>query len=232
MSSSSTTIINKNSKSNNSKNNNKRNKNRNNNQNQHIRIYDHPGKLPHMGNQENKIYTYVQNTAVTYTLTQRATLETSIGFQFVFTDLDNYTNFAGLYDQYRIDEIEMTIRPAFNAQQPVVGFKMPLLYTVIDYDDAGASLTTAQAKEYANVGISLYETTYVRFRPHIATAAYSGASLFTSFANMESTWIDVVSTGVPHYGVKLVCEAGATGQTAFQYWDVSTKFKISFRNVK
>jgi len=197
----------------------------------HIQIYDHPGRITSMSTAENRIYTYVQNASITYTLTQRQTLETALGFQFVFTDMDNYTNFAGLYDQYRFDEIQIIIRPAYTSQPLSAGVtKVPLLYTVIDYDDAAANLTTSAAKEYSNVGVSLYETVVVKFKPHIATAAYNGA--FTGYANEAARWIDVASTNVQHYGVKVVCEAGLSTQTQLQQWDISTMFRISFRNVR
>jgi len=185
-----------------------------------------------MSTPENQIYTLVQTIDTPYTLTQAATTESTLGFLFKLSDLNQYTTFQGLFDQYRIDEVQMVIRPVGQAQY-VVGIaseKVPLLYTVIDYDDNTAPSGTSQLKEYSNCSVSLYETVCIRFRPHAALATYSGA--FTSFANIASPWLDIAYPSVQHYGVKMACEAGLTGQTSLQYWEITIKQKVSFKNVR
>lgn len=210
----------------------KKNKNKNNSSIRPIKVFDHAGLIPSLSTPENRIYTVVQNIDTTYYLTQAALTESTLGFNFKLSDVAQYTSFQTLFDQYRIDEVQMIIRPTGQAQY-IVGYanqKIPLLYTVLDYDDNTSPTGVSQLKEYANCQVSLYETVCVRFVPHAATAAYSGA--FTSFANVRPPWIDIAYPSILHYGVKMACEAGLSGQTALQYWDISVKYRISFRNVR
>jgi hypothetical protein len=197
-----------------------------------IIVYDHAGLIPYMSSPEGRSYTVVQTIDTTYTLSQAALTESTLGFNFKLTDLAQYTTFQNLFDQYMIDEVQMILRPAGN-YSAVIGInteKIPLLYVVIDYDDSSTPSGVSQLKEYSNCSVSLFETVCVRFKPHVAMAAYSGS--FTSFANVKSTWIDVAYPSVQHYGVKMACEAGLSGQSNLQYWDISIKYKISFRNVR
>jgi len=211
---------------------NRRNKGNNNNRNNLIKSYDHAGLVPSMHTMENRVYTLVQNIDTNYTLSQAALTESTLAFKFQLNDLADYTSFQVIFDQYKIDKVQVQIRPIGRAQ-PIVGInteKIPLLFTVIDYDDATAPTGTSQLKEYSNCNVSLYETVVATFAPHMALAAYSGA--FSSFANVGPTWIDIANPSVQHYGLKLACEAGLSGQTLLQYWDIQFKYQVSFRNVR
>jgi len=65
-----------------------------------------------------------------------------------------------------------------------------------------------------------------KWRPHIATAAYSG--VFTSFKNEPSTWIDVASPGVQHYGLKVAADVTSTNSVAIKMF---VRVWVQFRNV-
>jgi hypothetical protein len=143
------------------------------------------------------------------------------------------SSFSALFDQYRIDAVRFSIVPQNNA----VGMLAPSniavvpIYCVIDYDDATALISAGDANKYDNTiilepGESLART----FSPRMAAAVYSGA--FTSFANIGPEWIDVGSSGVLHYGVKLWIPAVVAAQTTLQTWSVQVEYFLSFRSLR
>jgi|SwirhirootsSR1_FD_contig_31_1249174_length_1236_multi_4_in_0_out_0_1 hypothetical protein len=199
----------------------------------HIAMYDHAGLVPRLMPRGGETYTIVQERATTQQLFQFASVDKFSAYDFKLTDLDDYTNWISVFDQYRIEEVQLTIRPlstSVGLQIPTV-IKPPLIYTVIDYDDSSVPTTIAELKQYELSSCSLYETVSVHIKPHIAMAAYSG-SVFTSFANMQNIWLDAASPAIPHYGVKMGIEGGDAGQTNLQVVDITMRYKVIFRNVR
>jgi len=161
------------------------------------------------------------------TITSNIATAVFAAFAFVASAIDQISSLTAVFDQYRIDELEVWFWPKI---QPGTGtISDPGLFaTAVDYDDATALSTYNQALDYQNVLVSDgRQGHYHRFKPHAAIAAYSGA--FTSFANQASPWIDAASTGVQHYGVKGVWTA--TDTTGYTY-AVQARFHMSFRNVR
>jgi hypothetical protein len=178
---------------------------------------------------DNRVFTLMQDIAEA-SFNQTATAPAFGAIYYQASDLDQFANFAVVFDQYRIEETEVTFRPAWTDNS--LSFSTivaPLLYLVVDYDDNDVPTTLAQLREYSNCTQSLYETQVRRFKPHVAVAAYAG--IYSNYANMESPWIDCSSNLVQHYGIKYACDAGATAQTNLQHWVIQTRHRISFRNI-
>jgi len=151
---------------------------------------------------------------------------------FQLSNLDNYTTFQNMFDQYRIDAIRMTITSQNNAVGMVVNSTTTLvpLYCVLDYDNTSNLGSAAAARQYANCVVLEPGKSCVRtFQPRVATAAYSGA--FTSFANQAPPWIDSASPSVQHYGVKIFVPGVAAAQTSLQSWDVTYEYYVSFKSI-
>lgn len=152
---------------------------------------------------------------------------------FALTSLDNYTEFTGLFDQYRIVAVELHIRPLQNNSQyfSTSTDLFPRFCSVIDYDDATVLTSAADYRQYQTYKETNWNQYHSRvIRPHLAVAAYSGA--FNSYANMSGTWIDLVSPSVQHYGWKYFVSTGAVGQTHLQSWSVEYKYCLEFRQVR
>jgi hypothetical protein len=182
---------------------------------------------------DNLVYTFVQQAQQLF-INQTTTFTTG-GLGFQFSDTPQYTSLASVFDQYRIDEVQLVFRPMFTAQPQSTTastqYVVPTLYLVVDYDDASAlSANSAAFEAYSNCNTSTQEIVSLSFTPHIAAAVYSGA--FTSFANMQNQWIDAGSPSVQHYAVKYGIDAGGSGQTLFQSWTITRRYRISFRNVR
>lgn len=168
-----------------------------------------------------------------YVLAQQALVITSQAMKFELGDLPNVASFAATFDQYRIDAIRVTIRPQNTAIGLFTNTAITLsdLLVVIDYNDATALTSLAQAREYDNcMTLAPTESGSRTFRPCIAVGAYNGA--FTGYTSLNSdAWIDMGSTNVQHYGLKAICGGGAAGQTTLQVWEIIPEFWISFRHV-
>lgn len=144
---------------------------------------------------------------------------------FQLADLAQQSTFTALFDQYRIDEIELWFQPV------TVGSNPPASdvnwYSVIDYDDAATPSGLGQLQQYTNVLMTtLSSGHYVRFKPHVATAVYNGT--FAGFANSKAPWIDAASSSVQHYGFKAGCNTTAAPVVNF---NLTMRYHISCRNL-
>jgi hypothetical protein len=143
--------------------------------------------------------------------------------QFSLANFANYATIAGVFDQYRIREITIEFIPQMvtsfiNAGTvatvvPTSVYNHNVLATCVDTDDS-----TAPANEAVVLGhesgvlhgplIRTYKRT---FKPAVSLSVYQGA--FTGYANMQDQWIDSVSTGVQHYGIKYAISHGTNTAT-------------------
>jgi hypothetical protein len=154
-------------------------------------------------------------------------------YYFDLASLDFSSNFANVWDQYRITAVKFSIVPVSNAiQVPTQGTtNFVQLYCVIDYDDATNLSNAPAARGYDNcIELQPGESLERTFAPRAALAAYAGA--FNNYANVAEMWIDTVSTGTQHYGIKTFVPGGDASQTLLQTWRVFAEIYISFRSVR
>jgi hypothetical protein len=184
---------------------------------------------PRLVMSDNQVFTLMDST-LAVTFNQQPTLFSAGSISIQYASMIQNSALSGVFDQYRLDEVEITFRPGITVANTNTG-NLPQLYTVVDYDDASTTGATTAGffLQYNNCTQSVGETVVRRFKPHVATAYYATNATFTGFGNITSPWIDVASTLVPHYGVKFGCD-GAPG-TAYQTYLISTRIKASFRNV-
>jgi hypothetical protein len=146
---------------------------------------------------------------------------TFAGTFFALSSMNDASEYAAVFDQYRIMAVEITIMPT---TQLIAGLTGHLL-SAIDYDDV-ATITPALNAQKSTVIISNLQDTIVRsFTPHVAIAAYSGA--FTAYAvGPAHQWINTASSTVQHYGHKLTANPTTTAIT----YDLYTRVWFQFRN--
>jgi len=175
---------------------------------------------------DNKPYRISQELNAGTIISTSTTIPTFGATSFSVNSLDQISQLAAVFDQYRIDEIECWCIPN---QLGLNAGGAGLLYSVVDYDDSSNLSTIGQAEDYTNCLCSpSNEGHYRRFVPHAAVAMYSGS--FTSYGNVASPWIDTASTNVQHYGLKMACTA-ITGGTA-ETIALQVRYHLSFRNVR
>lgn len=172
---------------------------------------------------QNQPYNICQEVDCGTVLNTSNTVPTFGSLSFTLSQLDQVSTFTALFDQYRINLIELWIKPALGANNVFTDYT-----SVIDFDDDSNLGSYSAALDYTNaVTTYLSEGHYRVFQPHIAVAAYSGA--FTSFANEPAPWIDAASTGVKHYGLKLAAKVAIVNASPI---NVTARLHISFRNVR
>lgn len=152
------------------------------------------------------------------------------GFDFRLAILTQGGNFAALFQQYRIDMVELTFRPMYRAN-PVSATPslIPLIYVAPDINDGSSwsSISSACAADR----VAQYddsESFRLSLTPRVATDVYAGA--FGSFAMPnDRPWIDTDSPAVRHYGVKYAVTGAGIGATALQAWNVSIRYTVTLR---
>jgi len=171
-------------------------------------------------NQQNVITANLRYDVVTFTSSTSVNIYSSEVFQ--LNKFDGYAEYTGLFDQYRINEIEVWFEPIVG---PAVALTdIGVLTTAIDLDDTSVptAFATIEDKQSALTTGGLTGH-YHRWKPSMAVATYSGT--FTSFSNAPAGWIDAGSPGVQHYGLKV----GITPTSVAIGYRTQVRASISFK---
>lgn len=173
----------------------------------------------------NKIYNIIQ-TQPLFTFASSTTVPVAAGYSFALSSLDNVTALSSIFDQYRVALIEYTVMPRIQTIDQT-GTIPGQIVTVVDLDDAATPSTFNGLLDYQGAVVSqgnkMHKHTFV---PCVAVAAYSG--VFTSFANESAPWIDIASTGVLHYGLKMASTISGFVAT----YDIKARVMVELRNVR
>ncbi len=151
--------------------------------------------------------------------------------------LPGYTDFTTLFDLYKITSVDVQffMSPISNhvVQTSTAGANtcIPMLYTVLDYDDSTPLASIDEALECETCLVHRADEIPVRHvAPRMAVAAYSGA--FTSYTNLGQQWIDCNSPGVIHYGLKYIfrCANYLAGGTDIGEVQIISRVHIQCKN--
>lgn len=154
----------------------------------------------------NRNITSISQTVLTQVVLSSATNYFG-AFTFALSDISNYTEYQTVFDEYRIVAVKMTActgvvvnTNTYNGSS-IVGTQVPQLITAIDTDDAATpNLNTILSHDTCKIhGVA--NKTFTRWlQPEVALAAYQGT--FVGYAAKSKQWIQTVSSGVQHYGLK------------------------------
>jgi hypothetical protein len=177
------------------------------------------------------VYTFCETTAVA-DLVQSNAGDVLLGYDFRLANLTNTASYSAIFDSYRIDKIEMEFLPQFNAIPPSGTAIGPVLYVAVDYDDAVAAGSSIVMDQYSNLQVfSATEPAYVSFKPAIATGVWDGSSsTLVPAGTSQAPWLDIGSTSIVHYAVKVCVTANAAAATGNQRWRVRARYTISCAN--
>jgi len=153
------------------------------------------------------------------------TVPTFLGQPFsLSSNVQNATAYTALFDEYKIDEIEVWINP--NPLTTLAASTQRGLYSsAVDYDDANTPGTISTVSDKQNsLTTAVTENHYHKFVPRFAYGTYSGT--FTSFGSTTG-WIDCASPSVQHYGLKIASSATAGG---IQFVSLTVRLTVSFRS--
>lgn len=186
------------------------------------------------------VNSFGDSTGVTSGLiTQNA--PTALFGQIAFTvgDLPQISSFSNLFDQYRIEEIHLRLRShnpaAFNADQSSTNYADPYMSVVVDRDDGTNPSSMAMLQDYDNqVVVQGSDSVDLVLEPSITPAVFATGS-FSGYAIEKSAggmWLDMANTSIPHYGVKFGVIPLATSTTSIWQWEVTSWYKVSFKNIR
>ncbi len=139
------------------------------------------------------------------------TSDVLVGKSFRLSDLPNITQFTNLYDEYRIDAIEVTLMPNLtNISQAVASpnnFHMGTIATAIDYDSDTAAANKAALLSYETLilhGPSHPDKCITRkWVPAVRIATYDSSPGFASGGVKQLQWIDTANPNAEHFGLQV-----------------------------
>lgn len=158
------------------------------------------------------------------------------GISFKLSDLNNYTDFTGLFDQYMIAGIQyrwsLKIDPSFVTTAANRGL-YPYLKWVHDHDDANVNQATfaTEVVQYPQMKEFIFSsdrpnTRWYYLKPAVANSVYATA-VTTGFAPMWRVYIDSSNYNAQHYGIKCQADQLYGGQQIF----LETRFVLKLRGV-
>jgi len=183
-------------------------------------MYNTVANRPFAPHPPNPVIQVIMQGSTGPVITTSAVAPVGYSASFTLSTFAQASEYLSLFDQYRIDRMEVWLEPITTPSTSAFG----IIASCIDFDDitVPTSLSQIEARQNSVVG-SGAAAQYHCWKPRVALAAYSGT--FTSFANVNAPWCDSGSSGVQHYGFKAV--AGTT-PSAIQY-QLTFRGLVSFR---
>jgi hypothetical protein len=150
------------------------------------------------------------------------------GQYFTIAQMGGVANFIAVFDEYRIDAIEVWIEPTFNTA-PSTAAEQGTFVSAIDLDDAStpSSYTTVASYQDA-VDTSVFSAHYHKWVPTASSAYFAGA-VFTGYGSETRPWLDSTSTSIQHYGLKVAVSATTTNSLVFR---VMVRLSVTFRGLR
>lgn len=146
---------------------------------------------------------------------------------FKLSDLSEASSYSALYDQYKINSIQIDFIPVMMPQG--VGPYQPLIY-VFDYDDNANATTQQQLLDFANSVIVPSGARSSRvLKPRTLSSLYDGATTQVSGV-MSSQWINTDFASIAHYALKYMIPLSSAGIQSS--WIVYYKYSVSFKNIR
>lgn len=168
---------------------------------------------------------------VNYPNIQNAGVAVAGGLPFILSDLPTPGDFTTLYDQYRIKYVKVILD--FQQQESIMGSTgtyMGKFYEVIDLDDATApgSEASIQQMQYVRYHQPLGRIT--RFiKPRLLAETYNDGITSGYTLLPKSTWADIASSNMEHYGWKYYWTATVGGTVNCL---VSVKYYLEFKGFR
>lgn len=145
-------------------------------------------------------------------------------YNFSLVDLPNNSEFAALYDMYKINAVKLVFIPKVTVSTSTTTINNPdnyaRFFSAIDYNDGTQPTAVDQLREYQTARYTRLLRTHKRYiyKP----------KLLTDISTSVSQWVSTASLTQNYYGLKLAIEPTSSAMT----YGVEAKFYLSFKNVK
>lgn len=184
-----------------------------------------PG-LTRIQSMDNKPHRVVQTVELGTVATSSAGADVFFAQGITLAQLAQVASFTAVFDQYKIEQVEIWITPSYNF---AAGMNPNSVYlTVIDYDDSTTPAAIGTLLQYSNCAeISATTGIYRRWRPHVGSMLAQPTSSVQGTANLIAPWIDSSTTGVIHNGFKMAVKASSVTSI----YNARLRLTVAFRNV-
>lgn len=171
-------------------------------------------------------------------ITISGTLEQSYAYSFNLQQISGFTDFATLFDQYKLTGVKVMFRlmsnPDAGSNNNTAQQIFPSIWTVTDHDDDN-TITLAQMKEKQGARRRVLRpnsivSSYIK-SPHIDMSVYN-SSVTTGYTSSTPRWLDMNSPNIPHYGLKIVLDSEGVSQIASYYISVEMKYYFKCKGVQ
>jgi hypothetical protein len=131
----------------------------------------------------------------------KVALDAGLGRSYKLSDLQSYTEYTALFNEYRINKVTVIYLLATS----LVSTAYPRIAFCVDVNDGATPTLETDVLQYKKPKLIQMSQTLTRFEhtfvPRVAMATYSGA--FSSYATAPAgQWLDTDSPSVQHYGTK------------------------------
>lgn len=124
---------------------------------------------------------------------------------FALNALPNVSEFANLFDQYKITHVQLRFHLNVDPSAQAAGSAVyPKLYYATDFDDANAPASFDDLRQHARLQVRVMNPNrpiVVNIKPAVTTLVYRGPTT-SSYVPKWRQFIDMAQTDVPHYGLK------------------------------
>lgn len=150
------------------------------------------------------------------------------GFGFQFQDIPDYIQWASVFDQYKIDSVDIDIRPVTQASLPATAPGYAIGWVAVDYDDNATPSTIASIQNYSNAMLlSPGRGLRLRIRPKLDVGIYnSGAT--NAGAVVGGLWLDMAYPAIQYHGLKIAINASTS--TNVNTWYLLARYSVSMRS--
>ena len=147
-----------------------------------------------------------------------------------FNQMPNASEFAVLFDQYKIMKVEWTYTPRFDSvalDASATPWTLPRFYSVIDKDDSSTPTSLNQLMQYGNMKSQVFnKPVKITYVPNVAAQVY-GNLVSTGYAAKANQYIDMSNLDVNHFGHKVWINLNNTAMGA--NFKVDTMCRITFQ---
>lgn len=155
------------------------------------------------------------------------------GLSFNINGLPDLTDFTTLFDQYKLNGIQIQFIPNItsNDMNPVsTYYELPNFHTIIDRDDEIAPANLNVMMQYPSYKRTRGHQVHTRyFRPSLAQTIFKTSST-TGTSQVGPKWLDCADPTIPHYGMKVWIDQ--TNSTTNIKYRVYTKYYLQFKGVR
>ncbi len=146
---------------------------------------------------------------------------------FQLDQCQKYSDFVDLFDQYRIQMVELFGTTGNIPQNPSTTDSTSELLVAVDFDDDTAPTAVTDLYNYETVQVIAPGQCFSRrFRPQVIATVLDSAAA-PADAVSTNIWLDLNSPDIPYYGYKAACTA--SGTTSVTRWQVWARLHVEFR---